>query len=245
MIGLEALDFLQLLYKPPFPLDAVITSSILERYDRIFVFLLRLFRMQYISHQLFRDAAARTSYAQGINPLAQRFRIEAHHFITAICGYMFNVSIAGNWHSFQSQLSTIHASLENRGAVSSISDVREIHARTLDIMTYCCLLKRRQQPILTLLYGTFEPVMLFAKTSRLYAQREQRVWSRMREEMEDNTKILYTQFNKRAGMFVRVIEQLERKGVGNRGLRADKGEGYEDGWFTDLLVRLDGTYFDR
>jgi hypothetical protein len=245
MIGLEALDFLQLLYKPAFPLDAIITSSILERYDRIFLFLLRLFRMQYISHQLFRDAAARTSYAQGINPLAQRFRIEAHHFITAICGYMFNVSISGNWHTFQSKLSTIHESLGNRGAVASISEVRELHARTLDIMTHCCLLKRRQQPILTLLYGTFEPVMLFAKTSRLYAQREQRVWSRMREEMEDNTKILYTQFSKRAGMFVRVIEQLERKGDGNRGRWEGDEKGYEGGWFMDLLVRLDGTYFNR
>lgn len=87
--------------------------------------------------------------------------------------------------------------------------------------------------------------MLFAKTSRLYAQREQRVWSRMREEMEDNTRILYTQFSKRAGMFVRVIEQLERKGVGNRGSWEGDEKGYEGGWFMDLLVRLDGTYFDR
>src|SRR5579871_2396255 len=92
-VGLEALDFIQLLYKPPFPLDAVITSSILEKYDRIFLFLLRLFRMQYVASQLFRDAASRTSFAQGTDPLAQRFRIEAHHFITTIAGYIFHVSI--------------------------------------------------------------------------------------------------------------------------------------------------------
>ena len=90
--------------------------------------------------------------------------------------------------------------------------------------------------MLTLLYATFEPVLLFAKMSRMYAQREQRVWARMREEMEDNTQILYAMFVKRAGMFVRVVEELER-----RGGKAD-GEG---GWFADLLVRLDGSYFDR
>jgi Gamma tubulin complex component C-terminal len=244
--GLEALDFLQLQYKPPFPLDAIITSSILERYDRIFLFLLRLLRMQYISHQLFRDAASRTSYSQGINPMTQRFRIEAHHFITAISGYMFQVSIQGNWHTFQTQLHTLQKSLDSReAACTSITEIRELHLLTVEKMLYCCLLKRRQQPILTLLYGTFEPILLFAKVSRMYARREQRVWARMREEMEDNTKILYGQFMKRAGMFVRVIEQLERKGVGKAGYGGDRGEGHEGGWFADLLTRLDGSYFDR
>lgn len=201
--------------------------------------------MQYVSHQLFRDASSKTSFSQGINPLAQRFRIEAHHFITAICGYMFHVSIEGNWYSFQRHLDTIQASLAERGPVASIQDVRDAHAKMIDKIMYSCLLRRRQQPILTLLYATFEPILLFAKTSRIYARREQRVWARMREEMEDNTRILYTQFIKKAGMFVRVITQLEEKGVGKAGYSADSGERYESGWFEDLLVRLDGSYYDR
>ena len=245
MVGLEALDFLQLQYKPPFPLDGIITRSILEGYDRIFLFMLRLLRMQYISHQLFRDGASRTSFSQGINPLAQRFRIEAHHFVTAICGYIFHVSIEGNWHSFQARLRTASSSLSSRNIVPSISEIRAMHSEVVDKMLYCCLLKRRQQPILTLLYGTFEPILLFAKVSKIFARREQRVWGRMREEMEDNTKVLYGQFAKRAGMFVRVIDQLERKGVGKAGYGRVRGEGYESGWFADLLVRLDGSYFDR
>ena len=64
------------------------------------------------------------------------------------------------------------------------------------------------------------------------ARREQRVWGRMREEMEDNTGILYGMFVKRVGMFVRVLQGMERREGG--------GEGFED-----LLVRLDGSYFDR
>ena len=234
-IGLEALDFLQLQYKPPFPLDAVITSPILDKYDRIFLHLLRCFRMQYISSQLFRDASSRTSYSQGHNPLNQRFRIEAHHFIVAITSYIFHLCISTNWHQFEKSLS----SLQNTAA--TISQIRELHVSTLDKMLYSCLLKKRQQPILTLLYATFEPILLFAKISRLYATREQRVWYRMREEMEDNTGILYAQFVKRAGMFVRVVEGLERKEMA-RGQEGKEGEG---GWFRDLLVRLDGSYFDR
>lgn len=85
--------------------------------------------------------------------------------------------------------------------------------------------------MLGLLYGTFETVLLFSKTSRVVARREERVWARMREEREDNVGILYGMFVKRAGMFVRVLQGLERSGGG--------------GGFEELLVRLDGSYFDR
>lgn len=50
--------------------------------------------------------------------------------------------------------------------------------------------------------------------------------------MEDNIRILYAQFAKRAGMFVRVVEQLDRSGGGKRA-------------FDDLLIKLDGSYYDR
>jgi hypothetical protein len=238
---MEALDFLQLQYKPPFPLDGIISPSVLERYDRLFQFLLKLFRMQYIASQLFRDGVSKTSFSQGINRISQRFRIEAHHFITAICAYIFHVSIHGNWYSFQQFLDSIERNLKSNGSAPSIESLREQHAKTLDRISHSCMLKRRQKPLLTLLYGTFEPILLFAKTTRIYARREQRIWSRMREEMEDNTRILYTQFIKKAGMFIRVLEELDRK----RGMKSsgDREEGY--GVFADLLTRLDGSYFDR
>lgn len=41
---LRALDFLYLDYKPPHPVDVVITPEILSKYQRIFTFLLRLMR---------------------------------------------------------------------------------------------------------------------------------------------------------------------------------------------------------
>jgi Gamma tubulin complex component C-terminal len=188
--------------------------------------------MQYVAAQLFRDASSKISFSQAIDPLAQRFRIEAHHFVTGVTSYLFNVCVSTTWHAF----------LQHLPSASSLSEIRDIHASTLDKMCIMSFLKKRQSPILTLLYATFETILLFAKQSRIHAQREQRVWSRMREEMEDNTRILYAMFVKRAGMFVRVIEQLDARGLG-RGV--GEGEGIEGGWFADLLVRLDGTYFDR
>jgi hypothetical protein len=46
--GLYALDFLRLQYVPPSPLNLVITSVALEKYDYIFRFLLRLLRMIFV-----------------------------------------------------------------------------------------------------------------------------------------------------------------------------------------------------
>jgi hypothetical protein len=40
----SALDFLYLDYKPPLPVAALITADILNKYQRIFNFLLRLLR---------------------------------------------------------------------------------------------------------------------------------------------------------------------------------------------------------
>jgi len=222
-IGLEALDFLQLQYKPPFPLDAIITSSILEKYDQIFLFLLRLSRMQYISHQLFRDAVSKTSYSQGIHPLSQRFRIEAHTFITSLCNYIFPISISTPWQTLQHRLQASNAS-------ATIASLRTQHDNALDEILEGCFLKRRQAGVLALLYGTFETVVLFSKASRVVARREERVWARMREEREDNVGILYGMFVKRAGMFVRVLQGLEKS---------------DETGFDELLVRLDGSYFDR
>lgn len=40
----RALDFLYLDYKPPPPVDVVITREVLSKYQRMFTFLLRLLR---------------------------------------------------------------------------------------------------------------------------------------------------------------------------------------------------------
>lgn len=40
----RALDFLLMDYKPPPPLDVVITPDVLSKYQRIFSFILRLLR---------------------------------------------------------------------------------------------------------------------------------------------------------------------------------------------------------
>ncbi|KAI9826001.1 MAG: hypothetical protein M1819_007456 [Sarea resinae] len=141
--NLEALDFLRLQYKPPPPLEAVITPLALQKYDRLFRHLLRVTRMTWVVEQLSRWALARparTRHSSGRRgkdnnrhrggkgrdrgggsreiPAATRLRLEAYHFISSLSSYFFGVGIGLPWARFQSQLDA----LERRIDASSDGD---------------------------------------------------------------------------------------------------------------------------
>jgi hypothetical protein len=44
LVAIEALDFLYMDYKPPRPLEVLISPEILSKYQRMFEFILRLLR---------------------------------------------------------------------------------------------------------------------------------------------------------------------------------------------------------
>ncbi|KFY43748.1 hypothetical protein V495_03793, partial [Pseudogymnoascus sp. VKM F-4514 (FW-929)] len=64
--SLSALDFLRLVYKPPAPLDAVITPSCLFMYDRAFRALLRCLRVQFVMGELFRASKSWDDSVSGV-----------------------------------------------------------------------------------------------------------------------------------------------------------------------------------
>ncbi|CAN9145489.1 unnamed protein product [Alternaria alternata] len=78
--ALHALDFLRLQYVAPAPLNLVITSTSLEKYDYIFKFLLRLLRMLFVVSHLPRRYA---------DSNARQFRTEAYHFVITLTNYVF------------------------------------------------------------------------------------------------------------------------------------------------------------
>lgn len=51
-LTMEALDFLYMDYKPPRPMEILISPEILSKYQRLFAFILRLLRGMYLSHRL-------------------------------------------------------------------------------------------------------------------------------------------------------------------------------------------------
>ena len=222
--SIEALDFLRLYYKPPAPLDAVISPIILYKYDQLFKLLLRVIRMQYVVSTLFRDATDRTSKWQTVDNTAQRFRIESQHFISAISVYFFDIGIEIAWRDFEHKLDQMEKHLNSNEAANlehsdSVSQLRDCHEHVLDRIMSALLLRKRQQPVLKLLEEMFNLILRFAKYSRQRALGLQDV-----QVDTDTVYGLYMSFRKKLGVFLTVC-----KGMGEK-------KGYADKKSTDLSM---------
>jgi len=256
--SLEALDFLRLQYKPPPPVEAIITPSCLYKYDRLFKHLLRVMRMVYVVTQLFKDAADRTSRWQSIDAVAQKFRIEAHHFVFSVSGYFFEIGVGVTWQKFEDKLDDVESRIDSEDAEGSLGDteglhkLQEYHEHVLDRMLFATFLRNRQEQVLRLLEDIFTLILKFARYYRARA-------SGKRKDPEDDEEIkqIYTEFRKKIGVFVSVGRGLsEKKGYGVKGRVVLDGEhglyGSEDlnedgeNSIGQLLLRLEMTdYYSR
>jgi len=88
--ALSALDFLRLQYVAPTPLNMIITTTALDKYDLTFKFLLRLLRMLFVVSHLPREFPDSES---------RKLRAEAHHFVSVFANYVFQTGIAEHWDS--------------------------------------------------------------------------------------------------------------------------------------------------
>jgi hypothetical protein len=253
--SIEALDFLRLSYKPPAPLDAIITPMILFKYDQLFKLLLRVIRMLYVISALFRDATDRTSYWQGIDTVAQRFRIEAHHFITSVSGYFFDTGIEATWRIFDRKLDQIEARINHDGdnltlgQNEGLDKLRDYHECVLDRIMFALLLRKRQRPVMQLLEEIFGLVLQFSKHSR-----ERALGVKRKVGADDEVREMYLRFRKKVGVFITVCRGLsEKKGYGERRVERREEGGLFDGedlreenTIGHLLARLEmSNYYDK
>ena len=256
--SIEALDFLRLSYKPPPPIEAVITPVILFKYDQLFKLLLRIIRMLYVVSALFRDATDRTSYWQGIDFVAQRFRIEAHHFISSVSEYFFDAGIESTWRIFERKLDQIqdriNADDDNNmalGQKEGLDKLRDYHERVLDRIMFALLLRKRQQPVMQLLEEIFTLILQFSKHSR-----ERALGMKRKVGADDEVRDMYLRFRKKVGVFIIVCRELsEKKGYGEKALDNrfseqeglfDGGELAEENTIAQLLARLEvSNYYAR
>src|SRR4051812_15828717 len=97
--AIEALDFLYLSYRPPYPINVLIAPSSLTKYNRLFSFLLRMLRLDAVVCRLYRlihqrsSTTAVTQEAHEGDALLRKFRFEAHQFSIALYGYVVDVAI--------------------------------------------------------------------------------------------------------------------------------------------------------
>ncbi|EKG14037.1 Spc97/Spc98 [Macrophomina phaseolina MS6] len=175
--SLYALDFLRLQYTPPPPLNLIMTSSALDKYDQCFRLLLRITRMLFVvNHQLPRHGLPGVWETKS-------FRNEAHHFVGAVASHFFESGIGEAWQAFELALDGLERRMraedEDEGAeqtsafgrlvAEGLESVRLAHEECLDRILFALLLRRRQQQVMKLLEEIFETILAFAKRANDYA----------------------------------------------------------------------------
>jgi hypothetical protein len=197
--SLYALDFLRLQYVPPSPINLVVTSSSLERYDLIFKFLLRLLRMLFVISHLPRTY---------LDIHSRLFRMEAHHFVTQLSTYIFQTGIAEHWNHFSSFIDSVEKRIADEDAAGELGTIvtqglaslRDAHETCLDSIMFSLLLRRKQKKVMALLEEIFDCILLFAKQN---GEKE-------REEGK-GSKELYVKMKGKIRVFISVTRGLSGK----------------------------------
>lgn len=171
--SLEAMDFLQLSYSPPYPLNIVITPTIIEKYNRIFSFLLRLLRVRVVvqnMHKLMQARRNRTSKSDAYLYI-QPVRFQIAQFVDALHGYIFDAVIASNWKAYTNHLGAIAKEATAKSAAAGdhsdnysdsdflatsqlmmdLDTTRTYNEYLAELLLHQCMLKRKQQGILRII----------------------------------------------------------------------------------------------
>ncbi|KAF1992798.1 hypothetical protein P154DRAFT_625856 [Amniculicola lignicola CBS 123094] len=234
--SLSALDFLRLQYVPPSPLNLVISTASLEKYDTIFKFLLRLLRMNFVVAHLPR------AYPDTVSRL---FRMEAHHFITALTIYVFQTGIADAWTGFEEHIDNIEIRLAREDVdgqigtrvTEGLSSLKEQHEKCLDGIMFALLLRRRQKKVLGLVEDIFEAILAFAKVLR--GEDGGNSGGGDAEKEDSSVEALYANVKGKIRVFISVCRGL----AGKKGYGKGRGSGEENAIERlGVLLEMNGHY---
>lgn len=208
--SIYALDFLRLSYDRPKPLDVLFTPHALERYDEIFRTLLRLIRMVHVTTALKRLVTSSSTHATAGNGI-QAFATEAHHFITGLAGYIFDVGIGVPWAGLMLSLDKLENDLASEEADTGegygsrvkigLRGLADLHEGVLDSIRTRLLLRQKQGRLREMVEGVFSLIL--------------GVWRRVQQEGEGG--------GSQSAVGIEELDSL-RKGIGALlGLIADMG----------------------
>ncbi|KIK67495.1 hypothetical protein GYMLUDRAFT_37627 [Collybiopsis luxurians FD-317 M1] len=251
-LHIEALDFLYMDYKPPQPVDVIITPDILSKYQRVFTFLLRLLRVQHAIHAAFRMSNSADPWVFGTLVSARKmllhFRFIAQSFLTNLAEYVYDTAIAGNLDPFIARLQQPEefAKRHNDG-YSDVFSLAQAHSDVMDAILTACLLRTAQKSAGGALRDVMELVLDFAVLiGELYRGRLEeyqaapvleKLYSQFLKKMRNLIKILNATVDKNASLRALLevpysVGVQERKSIG--GIEA----------LSHLLIRLDlGEYW--
>ncbi|XP_029473252.1 gamma-tubulin complex component 6 [Rhinatrema bivittatum] len=151
----DALSCLELRYKVDWPLNIVITESCMNKYSKIFSFLLQLKHMVWtlkdVWFHLKRSALVnRASNAVQFRQL-QLYRHEMQHFVKVIQGYIANQILHVTWCEFRNKLSS----------VGNLEEIHRTHADYLNKALFRGLLTEKATPVMNIIHSIFSLILKF------------------------------------------------------------------------------------
>ncbi|QRW21459.1 SPC97/SPC98 domain-containing protein [Rhizoctonia solani] len=223
--AIEALDFLCLDYKPPDPIDAIITLDIRHKMHRIFTFLLRLLRVETVTRILFNTIFQEEGLDSPPVLLMARFKIQS--FISSLIGYVKDMAIGFHWDSFLAKLdeieredeskseSTLPRDLKKERMASDIFAVHSHLSNTMDQILESCLLRARQRAVGNALKECMEAVLVLGK---LVGDRCRQHSSSFQDETYEKQFVLNVakvlrRFDRLHNALIAALRALDLKGV--------------------------------
>ncbi|KAG6927178.1 tubulin gamma complex associated protein 6 [Chelydra serpentina] len=151
----DALNCLELRYKVDWPLNIVITESCMNKYNKIFSFLLQLKHMVWtlkdIWFHLKRTAlVSRASNSVQFRQL-QLYKHEMQHFVKVIQGYIANQILHVTWCEFGNKLSS----------VGNLEEIHRTHAEYLNKAIFRGLLTEKATPVMNIIHSIFSLILKF------------------------------------------------------------------------------------
>ncbi|KAM3925323.1 gamma-tubulin complex component 6 [Leptodactylus fuscus] len=151
----DTLSCLELRYKVDWPLNIVITDTCINKYNKIFSFLLQLKHMVWTLRDIWfhlkrtalvNQASSSVQYRQ-----LQLYRHEMQHFVKVIQGYIANQILHVTWSEFRNKLRT----------VSNLEDIRKTHTEYLNKALFRGLLTEKAAPLMNVIHSIFSLILKF------------------------------------------------------------------------------------
>ncbi|XP_064175599.1 gamma-tubulin complex component 6 [Anguilla rostrata] len=200
----DALNCLELRYKVDWPLNIIITDSCMNKYNRLFSFLLQLKHMVWtlrdVWFHLKRAALVKGAGSSVQFRQLQLFRHEMQHFVKVIQGYIANQILQVSWSEFTHKL----------GSASDLDAIHHIHADYLNRAIFRGLLTEKAASVMNIIHSIFSLILKFR--AQLIAQ----PWSRQQGELVHPSFVAlqqsYNTFKYYSHFLFKVVTKLVNRG---------------------------------
>ncbi|XP_062860218.1 gamma-tubulin complex component 6, partial [Trichomycterus rosablanca] len=151
----DSLNCLELRYKVDWPLNIIITDSCMNKYNRLFSFLLQLKHMVWSLSDVWFHLK-RTALVKGAGRSVQfrqlqLYRHEMQHFVKVIQGYIANQILQVSWSEFTHKLSS----------ANDLDAIHHTHAEYLNRAIFRALLTEKAAPVMNIIHSIFSLILKF------------------------------------------------------------------------------------